>query len=123
MYETKGNTARAYANVPVERAPQQQPRTQIARAPHSQGWNRVSLVGCIVACFAATWMLTTTGASLYNENYQNVKLQTQIQTLSATNASLTAKVDELQRPGRILGIALGPDHMQYANPIQIASSK
>ena len=53
---------------------------------------------------------------------QNVQLQTQIQTLSANNASLTAQVDALERPSRILGIAMNELHMQYQTPVQVGAA-
>lgn len=122
MYETKGNTARAYVARSIDYAPQRSGASQLQHL-HKSFWNYLSLVGCLVVGFAAVWMIANSGASIYTLNYQNIELQSKIQTLSATNASLTAKVDELERPARILGLALGSYHEQYANPIRIGSSK
>lgn len=117
MYETTGNTARAYnAELSVALESYAQPR----RHPSGRDrLNKLSMVGCVVVGFIAMWMLASTGASIYNYSYQNVQLQSQIQQMAATNASLTAQLDTLERPGRILNIALNQLHMQYANPIQI----
>ena len=82
-------------------------------------FNRVSMILCIAVALGALWSVCARGAMIYSTSYGNVKLQTQIQKMSADNAARTAQVDELERPSRILNIALGKLHMQYANPVRI----
>lgn len=88
----------------------------------SERLNKVSMVLCVAIALSALWFVCAKGALIYSMSYGNVKLQTQIQKMAADNASLTAQVDELERPSRILNIALGKLHMQYANPVRIDGS-
>jgi cell division protein FtsL len=83
--------------------------------------DRLSLGVCLVTCVGAGWFIASTGARIDKLSYSVDSMQTQIQKTQAENASLTSKVDELMRPSRILGIALGRLHMQYADPVQIQS--
>ncbi len=88
----------------------------------SERRNRLSIILCVALAVSALWFVSAKGAEIYSLSYANVKLQTQIQKMTASNASLTAQVDELERPSRILNIALGKLHMQYANPVRIGGS-
>src|SRR5579875_2415679 len=120
MLATKDSTARAYVESP-ERLREQ--RHQVQTKPQSKNrFNRVSMTLCVVIAFSAAWLIASKAAAIYSMNYANVKLQTQIQTLAANNASLTAQVDELERPSRILNIAINQLHMQYANPVRIGGT-
>lgn len=85
-------------------------------------WQRASAISCILACTAVFWSIANTGAKIDNMNYSINKIQTQIQTASAENASLTVQVDKLQQPERILGIAIGQLHMHIATPVHIQAA-
>jgi cell division protein FtsL len=88
----------------------------------SERFNKLSMVLCVAVALGAMWVVCTKGALIYSLSYGNVKLQTQIQKMAADNATLTAQVDELERPSRILNVALGKLHMHYANPVRISGS-
>jgi cell division protein FtsL len=96
--------------------------TSANQRPKHVFWQRASIVGCILTCSAVFWMIANNGAKIDSMNYSIDKMQSQIQKASAENASLTSQVDNLQRPERILGIATGPLHMQYASPVHIQAS-
>ncbi len=115
------NAGEAYRQAAPERG--REPFSERNRRNHkADRAGRLSMVGCILVAFGALWFVCTKGAEVYSVSYENVKLQTQIQRLAANNASLTAQVDELERPARILTIALNKLHMQYAEPVRISGS-
>lgn len=88
----------------------------------SERFNKLSMVLCVAVALGALWFVCAKGALIYSLSYGNVRLQTQIQKMAADNATLTAQVDELERPSRILDIALNKLHMYYANPVRIDGS-
>ncbi|WDL97451.1 hypothetical protein [Alicyclobacillus sp. ALC3] len=65
----------------------------------------VSLFGSIVLCAAAGWMLASMSARVATVNAQVVQLQSQIQQVSAVNASYSASLNQLTQPTRILALA------------------
>lgn len=75
-----------------------------------------------MACGAIFWGVANTGAKIDSLNYKIDQLQTNVHTASADNASLTLKVDQLQQPDRILSIAMGQLHMQWASPVHIRAT-
>jgi cell division protein FtsL len=89
--------------------------------PRRTLWDRVSLFGCIAICTAAGWILLSVSASVATINHRIDTLNTQIQAVSAANASYTAQVAALTQPSRILQEAkqLG---MKYANPVVIGQT-
>ena len=97
-------------------------RSRVANVRASERLNRLSMVLCVAIALGALWVVCAKGALIYSLSYGNVRLQTQIQKVAADNATLTAQVDELERPSRILDIALGKLHMSYANPVRIDGS-
>ena len=106
----------------VERERVQIHSTRATARQSEELFNRVSMVACLAIAIGAIWFVCVQGAQIYNMSYGNVKLQSQMQKLAANNASLTAQVDELERPSRILDIAMNKYHMQYANPVRIGGS-
>ncbi|MBX5435594.1 MAG: septum formation inhibitor [Alicyclobacillaceae bacterium] len=82
-------------------------------------WNRVSAVLCIAFGTAVMWAVAGQAAAVERINDHIGQLRSEIAKTEAVNASLTAQVDQLTRPSRILGIAMGRLHMRYANPVQI----
>lgn len=102
----------------------QSPRHTPSKAPsssrrHISVWDRVSLFGTIVLCTTALWVLAATSGHIAQLGNNIVETQSQIQRVEAENASLTAKLDALTRPSRVLGIAINQLHMKYANPVRI----
>ncbi len=83
--------------------------------------DRLSLGLCLVTCVGVGWFIASTGAQIDKLSYSVDNMQTQIQKVQGENASLMSQVDELLQPSRILGIALGRLHMQYADPVQVPS--
>ncbi|GMA49178.1 hypothetical protein GCM10025857_05350 [Alicyclobacillus contaminans] len=93
-----------------------------SRAQARQAWKgALGWVCCVATCVGAGWFVAAKGAEIDQLSYQVDHMQAQIQKTQAENASLSSTVDELLRPARILGIALGRLHMQYANPVQISN--
>lgn len=105
------------------RLPQQQDgfatRGQAKSARRARIANRISLGVCCAISFSIVWMVASKGATVYQESFQNTKLQTQVNEQSATNATLNATVAQLKRPSRILQEALNKLHMQYKKPLTI----
>ncbi len=114
------NNAESYQEAELERIRDYGGRD--SRPQKKEHYHRVSMVLCIMTAISALWVVCSEGAQIYGVSFENVRLQTQIQSWSANDASLTAKVDELERPSRILNIAINQDHMQYANPVRIDGS-
>jgi cell division protein FtsL len=102
--------------------PTSYPSTYARPRQQSVLWHRISTLGCITACCAIFWFVANTGAKIDNLNYKIDQLQTSVHTASADNASLSLKVDQLQQPDRILGIAMGQLHMQWASPVHIQAT-
>jgi cell division protein FtsL len=106
------------AQVADRSLPTARPQTR----PHVSVWNRVSAFACIGTCTAVLWFMASTGARINAVNDRIDQAQLQIQTVTANNASLTATVDKLTQPTRILSYATNQLHMKYANPITIVAS-
>lgn len=81
----------------------------------------VTLV-CIAIPFALVWLLTAQDAKIHRMTYAIDQLQGQVQQTGISNADLSANVDKLTEPARILHIALGELHMQFASPLQISDA-
>lgn len=81
--------------------------------------DRVLISAAILVSAAAVWSIATVGATIDSVNYSVDHLQIAVQKAAAENASLTAQVDQLSQPARILGIAQGKLHMQYKDPVQV----
>ena len=115
-------TKQAYRPEPRETyASEVYPRSQ----SDSKSWSirdRVSVFTAIAISAASFWMLAMGGAQIDRMNYNIDTLQSQVQKASAENASLTAQVDELSQPARILNIALNKLHMQYKNPVSLVGT-
>ncbi|QSO49463.1 hypothetical protein [Alicyclobacillus mengziensis] len=79
-----------------------------------------SMWACVIAGVAVFWFIATMGARIDAANYKIDNLQSQIQSQTAENASLTAKVDQLKEPSRLLQQAL-KDGAHYANPVTIVT--
>ncbi len=114
------SSAQTYHAIEQERAQNHSARTSARQKTDSL--NRISMVMCIVVAIGAVWFVCAQGAQIYNLSYGNVKLQSQMQELAANNASLTAQMDGLEKPSRILGVAMNKYHMQYANTVRIGGS-
>ncbi|MCL6515371.1 cell division protein FtsL [Alicyclobacillus sp.] len=84
-------------------------------------WDKISTLGCIALSAAVIWWVASQGAAVRQMSNRIDRLQTQIQRATAENASLSAQVDELSKPDRILGIAINQLHMRHASPVQIVS--
>lgn len=82
--------------------------------------DRVSISAAILVSAIAVWSIATVGAKIDAVNYSVDHLQVAVQKAAAENASLTAQVDQLSQPSRILAIA-GKLGMQYKNPVQVAA--
>jgi|GEM_PF-6428489 len=107
-----------------ERRTIEQPRWQPPVQPRQQTrtksfFDKVSMFGCIAVTVAAFWFLAGNSAKVDAMNQSLAKMQSTISQVSAENAALQTKVDELRRPSRILSIALGQLHMKYATPVNI----
>lgn len=115
-------------NMPQESHRQSQVQTPHVTRPNRAGknasllWERASVLGCIMACAMVLWMVAANGGRIAAMNYSIDKMQAQAQKVSAEDASLTAQVDSLQKPERILHVALSELHMQYATPVQIQAA-
>lgn len=103
------------AQVADKRLPARKP---VAR-PEVSLWDRATAFGCIGIATAILWVIAGVGGKISSTNNQIYQLQMTMQSVSATNATLTAQVDNLTRPTRILNVALNQLHMHYANPIVI----
>lgn len=113
--------AQSYTST-VPRSPSHsEQRVQSAERNQYSIANRISMLCCIVVCAGIAWLVATTSAKINALNYDVYRLQTQIQKAAATNADLTAQVDKLSQPARILEIAKNRLHMTYANPVQIGA--
>lgn len=93
-------------------------REQARALPRHSFWDRASLFGCIALCAAIGWFLAASSAQVATANQTINQLKTEIQQVSATNASYTAELATLTQPSRILKVALGM-HMVHANPVEI----
>lgn len=118
MLATKFDTA-------VHAKPQMQPkeyeRQRVSRQSTAQAKSRfdnISLFGCIVVCAVAGWVLASMSARAAGLNAQIVQLQSQIQQVSAVNASYSASLDKLTQPAYILQMA-GKLGMKQGQPITI----
>jgi cell division protein FtsL len=83
--------------------------------------DRVAISAAIVISTVAVWLVASAGARIDRLNYSIDSLNTQLQRSAAQNAALTAQVDQLSQPARILAIALDKLHMQYKDPLQVGS--
>lgn len=93
-----------------------------SRAKEMSLRDRLVIYAAVAVSTVALWYVASAGAKIDQLNYNIDNLQGQVQQAVADNASLTAQVDKLSQPSRILNIALGSLHMQYKNPIQVGSS-
>lgn len=108
---------RSIYEAPAERSAELRRRSAAVRT-----WSlfdKVSAVVCLCLCVGTAWFIADRGAAISRLNYQVDQMETQIRQVQAENQTLANQVDQLMRPSRILGIALGKLHMQYAQPVQI----
>ncbi|MCL6637742.1 MAG: cell division protein FtsL [Alicyclobacillus sp.] len=98
------------------RKPVAQPRPQAF-----SWWDWISTCGCLLVSLLVLWHVASTSAQIATLNTQVDQLQQQIRQVSADNASLTAQVDTLSKPSRILQIAVNKLHMKYTAPLEIAT--
>lgn len=97
----------------------EQARPRAKERPRLSLRDRVSTCLCIALSVGTIWFIASQGAKIDRINYNVDHMQVQIKQTQAENQTLASQVDELMRPSRILGIAVGQLHMQYANPVQI----
>lgn len=95
---------------------------QTQRRAGSKVLNRMTLFFCCAVSFASVWFVASQGAAVYRVSYANTLLQAQINQQEAKNAAVSAQVDQLKQPSRILNAAVGEYHMVYKNPVVIPST-
>lgn len=106
--------AQPYRQPTRRSVPQRQPRT-------FSKWDRVSIVGCIVACAMVFWGLAAANAHITAVNRSIDKLTVQTQKVSAENSSLTEQIDSLSDPQNVLKAV--SKNETYQNTIVIPSGK
>lgn len=95
----------SYAAVP-HRQPQQHKPIVRRSAPTQHRsfstWDRVSIVGCIVACAMVFWTLAATNAHITVVNRSIDNLNVQSQKLSAQNSSISEQINASLNPANVL---------------------
>lgn len=94
---------------------------QTQRRTGSKVLNGISLFVCCAISFASVWYVASKGAQVYRISYANTRLQTKINQQDAKNAALSAQVDQLKQPSRILRMAMA-FHMEFKKPLIIPST-
>jgi cell division protein FtsL len=103
---------------PLQTSPQRKYRSCARRRVPLQ--DSIVSLACIAIPFAVVWLLTGQDVKIHRMTYAIDQLQGQVQQTGISNADLSAEVDELTQPARILNIAVGELHMQFASPLQIS---
>ncbi|QQE80699.1 hypothetical protein [Alicyclobacillus sp. SO9] len=100
---------------------QQNRDTSVRRSPAGL-LDKLSIGAAIVLVLGVFWMLAGNAAKVNVMNHSVAQLQSQVSTVSAQDAALNTQVDELERPSRILSLALNKYHMKHANAVHISTN-
>lgn len=107
----------SYAALPnYASRPQRQQTKRTAARPHQRivsRWDRVSIVGIIVACAMVFWGLAAANAHLTELNRSIDNLTTQSNKIAALNSSLTTQINSMSDPENALKAAV-KDGEQYS---------
>jgi cell division protein FtsL len=92
-------------------------RTNRKQADSRQLTWKIHLFIGLVAVFVGTFFLLNNMASIMTNNYKIISLQQQLTTQQSRNEDLSAEVDALNSPARIMQLARQQLHLQFTTPI------